>query len=67
MHRQVRIEHLRLNPYTLHAAASGVHISDPSGKSVFASIDRVYVSFKMFASIFRRAIVLNAARIDGPT
>lgn len=63
--RQVVIERLRFNPYTLGLAARGIRVYDASGKGVFASADEFYLNMRL-TSLPRRAFVFGRVRIEKP-
>jgi hypothetical protein len=66
LHRQVTIERVRFNPYTLNMTARGLRVDDRPGKGTFAHIEEVFLSLKV-SSLFRRALVLDQARIVKPS
>ncbi len=63
--RQVSIEAVKLNPYTLEATISGFEIKEADGHTPFVSFGSLYVSLQL-KSIFKKAPVLKEIRLEKP-
>lgn len=63
LHRQVSIEKIDINPYTLSARITGLLVKDKAGKNV-AGFDELFVNVSS-ASIFKRAIVVEELKLAG--
>ena len=65
LHREVRIDSIRFNPFTLALRVAGFAIKEKEGTDLFATFDELLVDFQL-ASIFRRAPVLREVRLQAP-
>jgi uncharacterized protein involved in outer membrane biogenesis len=63
--RQVAIERMRINPFALSASIHGLRIKEASGGADAAGFEELYANLAL-ASIVRRGIVVEAARLAKP-
>jgi uncharacterized protein involved in outer membrane biogenesis len=63
--REVSIESLRINPFTLSATVRGFVMKDRPGPEPALTFDELYVNAS-FAALFRLAPVLDAVRLTKP-
>ena len=64
LHRDVRIEAVRLNPYTLSATVRNMEVLEPGGQNRLAAFRELYVNLQS-VSLFRWAPVIKEFRLDG--
>ena len=64
--RQVAIERVRINPFTLSASIHGFHLKARDGVAVAASFEELYANLEL-ASIVRLGPVVQAVRLSKPT
>ena len=64
LQREVRIEAVRLNPYTLSATVRNMVVLEPDGKNRMAAFRELYVNLQS-VSLFRWAPVVKEFRLDG--
>ncbi|HEY3277457.1 MAG TPA: DUF748 domain-containing protein [Syntrophorhabdaceae bacterium] len=65
LHRQVRIEKIRFNPYTLHLSVKGIDLTERDGKERFFSLGELSARLSI-ASIYRLAPIVKELKIDRP-
>jgi len=65
LHRQVSIEQLRMNPYTMSVTVRGFVMNERQSSAPAVSFDELYVNLEM-RSIFRLAPVLKKIRLVKP-
>ena len=65
LHRQVRVEKVRINPYELTLEIEGVRIDEADGNTAFASFDRLFANLQA-SSLFRGGVVLREIRLENP-
>jgi hypothetical protein len=65
LHREVSIDSIRFNPFTLALRVSGFGVKEKESAELFAGFDELLVDFQL-ASIFRRAPVLREVRLRAP-
>ncbi|MBL8445793.1 MAG: DUF748 domain-containing protein [Zoogloeaceae bacterium] len=65
LHRPVRVEGVRINPFALSATVSGLSISEPAGGAEAMGFDRLYANVEL-QSLFRRGPVLGEVSLEGP-
>jgi len=65
LHRQLSIEEVSFNPFTLAASVHGLKMMEPDGSTVFASFDRLGVDLA-WQSVTRLAPVVQEARLTKP-
>ncbi|HLO63784.1 MAG TPA: DUF748 domain-containing protein [Azonexus sp.] len=63
LHREVSIEQIAINPYTLSARVNGLSIKAEGGKEV-AGFDELFVNLSS-ASLFKLAAVVDEIRLQG--
>jgi hypothetical protein len=66
LHREVTIEKISINPYTLSASLKGFAVKDPAESSPFLSFDELYVNAQGISSLFKRAVIFKEIRITHP-
>jgi hypothetical protein len=66
LHREVTIEKVSINPYTLSASLKGFAVKDPAESSPFLSFDELYVNAQGISSLFKRAVIFKEIRITHP-
>jgi hypothetical protein len=66
LHREVTIEKININPYTLSMTLKKFAIKDPAQASPFLSFDELYVRAQGISSLFKKAVILNEIRLTGP-
>jgi uncharacterized protein involved in outer membrane biogenesis len=66
LHREVVIEKISINPYTLSVTLRGFMIKDHAQSSPFLSFDELYVNAQGIASLFKKAIILKEIRLTRP-
>ncbi len=65
-HRDVAIERIKINPFTLSTTIQGFKLADPGGASPFIAFDELHVNWSVIISAFRRALVLEEVRLVNP-
>jgi uncharacterized protein involved in outer membrane biogenesis len=65
LHREVSIQQLRINPYTMTATVRGFLVKERQGTAAAVSFDELYVNLQL-ASLFRLAPVLKEIRLVKP-
>lgn len=65
LHRQLSIEDVSFNPFTLAASVQGLKMMEPDGAEVFASFDRLGVDLS-WQSLTRLAPVVQEVRLTKP-
>ncbi|MGO4376655.1 DUF748 domain-containing protein [Pseudoduganella sp. RAF19] len=65
LHRQLTIDKVEFNPFTLSASIQGVKMMEPEGGAVFASFDRLGVDLS-WQSLSKLAPVVQETRLTGP-
>ena len=65
LHREVSIESIRFNPFTLALRVNGFGVKEKESTNLFVGFDELLVDFQL-ASIFRRAPVLREVRLQAP-
>ncbi len=65
LHRQLSIEDVSFNPFTLAASVQGLKMMEPDGGAVFASFDRLGVDLS-WQSVTRLAPVVQEVRLTRP-
>lgn len=66
LHREVSLEALRINPYTLSVNLKGFVVKEKDGKANFVSFDDLYLNAELMQSILQRAPILREIRITNP-
>jgi uncharacterized protein involved in outer membrane biogenesis len=65
LHRDVSINKIRLNPYTLSIKIEGFQIKERTGTDTFVSCDEVFLNLQSVSAI-RRALVLREINLTNP-
>jgi len=65
LHREVTLNQIRINPYTLSVTARGLTIKDRASGETFVSFDELFLNLESL-SIIRMAPVLKELRITRP-
>ncbi|WP_051294074.1 DUF748 domain-containing protein [Pseudoduganella violaceinigra] len=65
LHRQLSIEDVSFNPFTLAASVQGLKIMEPDGSTAFASFDRLGLDLS-WQSLTRMAPVVQEVRLTKP-
>lgn len=65
LHRPVKVEGVRINPFALSATVSGLSIGEPTGGGEALGFDRLYANVEL-QSLFRGGPVLGEVSLDGP-
>ncbi len=65
LHRQVTIQQITINPFTLSLTVRGVTVKDRETSDTFASFDQLFINLESF-SAFRWALILQEVRLDRP-
>ncbi|MFO7714062.1 DUF748 domain-containing protein [Desulfosarcina sp.] len=65
IHRQVTVEQVRVNPFTLSLTLRHLDIREPGG-APFAKLDEAYANLQT-ASLFKWALVLKSVRLVNPS
>ncbi|HRT62798.1 MAG TPA: DUF748 domain-containing protein [Syntrophales bacterium] len=66
LHREVGIEAVRINPYTLSITLKGFAVKERDGKTNFISFDDLYLNGELLQSVLLRAPVLKEIRLTNP-
>jgi uncharacterized protein involved in outer membrane biogenesis len=65
IHRQLTIDKVKINPFTLVAQIQGLKLMEPQGDKTFASFDMLNVNLAA-SSLFRLAPVVQEIKLDKP-
>ena len=65
LHREVSIEQIRINPYTMTAAVRGFLMKERASTATAVSFDELYVNLQL-SSLFRLAPVIKELRLVKP-
>lgn len=65
LHRQVTIDKIRLNPYTLTAAMEGFALAQKDTEGSLLAFDRIFVDLQA-ASLFKMALIIKSVDLTGP-
>jgi len=65
LHRQVTIDKIRLNPYTLTAAIEGFALQRQDTTDSLLAFERVFVNLQT-ASLFKLALIIKSVDLTGP-
>jgi uncharacterized protein involved in outer membrane biogenesis len=66
LHRQVTIQKIRVNPYTLVIEVRGLSIKDQDRPEAFVSVGSLMVNVE-WVSLFKRAPVVREVKLDRPS
>ena len=65
LHRPVKIETIRLNPFALSATVEGFNLADKEG-GPFVAFERFYLNLELL-SIVKRALIVQSLALEKPT
>jgi len=65
LHRQVSVQDIRYNPFTLTADMTDFAISEKDGNGEFVAFDALHANVEL-SSLLRLALVVHDMRLDGP-
>ena len=65
LHRDVSINKIRLNPYTLSIKVEGFQVKERTSSETFVSCDEIFLNLQSVSAI-RRALVLREINIKNP-
>jgi len=63
--REVTIEEIKVNPFTLSATATGIRIQERGGAEPFVSCDELFINLEILSAV-KRALILKEVRIQNP-
>ncbi len=63
--REVTIQKIKVNPYTLSATAAGIRIQERGGAETFLSCDELFINIEILSAV-KRALILKELRIQNP-
>ena len=65
LNREVTIERIRVNPYTLSVTVNGIGIQERGGSEPFVSCDELFINLEILSAV-KRALILKELRIKTP-
>ena len=65
LHREVTINQIKVNPYTLSITARGLLVKDRGSSETFVSCEEIYLNFQSFSAL-RLAVILSEIRLKQP-
>ncbi|PWB80788.1 MAG: hypothetical protein C3F08_03500 [Candidatus Methylomirabilota bacterium] len=65
LHREVAIQQIGINPFTLSVTVGGVTVKDRDTSDTFVSLDRLFINLESL-SIFRLALIVKEVHLDRP-
>jgi uncharacterized protein involved in outer membrane biogenesis len=65
LHRQVTIQQIKMNPYTLSLLVRGFRVQNRGGSDQFASFDELFLNLQSI-SVLKMALVLKEIRLKEP-
>ncbi|MBI2883257.1 MAG: DUF748 domain-containing protein [Candidatus Methylomirabilis oxyfera] len=65
LHREVTIQQIKINPFTLSLTIRGVTVKDRETPDTFASFDQLFINLQSLSAL-RRALILKEVRLDRP-
>jgi uncharacterized protein involved in outer membrane biogenesis len=65
LHREVAIEQIKFNPYTLSISVRGLTIKDKGSSETFVSFGEMFLNFQSFSAL-RRAVIFSEIRLTQP-
>ena len=65
LHREVTINQIKINPYTLSITARGLMVKDRTGPETFVSCDEIFLNLQSL-SVIRLALILKEVRLTKP-
>jgi uncharacterized protein involved in outer membrane biogenesis len=65
LHREVAIQQIRINPFTLSLTVRGLTIKDRETPETFVSFDQLFINLQSLSAL-RWAVILKEVRVDRP-
>jgi len=65
LRREVTIQQIKINPYTLSLTIRGFQVKEPKGPETFLSFDELFVNLQSFSAL-RMALILKEIRLTKP-
>ena len=65
LHRQVTINQIKINPYTLSIAVRGFTVKDKESSETFVSFDEIFLNIQSLSAV-KRALLLREIRLTKP-
>jgi uncharacterized protein involved in outer membrane biogenesis len=65
LHREVTVDQIRINPYTLSITARGLRIKDRMSAETFVSCDEIFINLESLSAL-RMALILKEIRFTKP-
>lgn len=65
LHREVAIEKIKFNPYTLAISVRGLTIKDKGSSDTFVSFGEIFLNFQSFSAL-RMAVIFSEIRLTQP-
>jgi uncharacterized protein involved in outer membrane biogenesis len=65
LHRQVTINQIKINPYTLSITARGLFVKDRASSETFVSCEEIFLNLQSL-SVLRMALILKEIRLTKP-
>jgi uncharacterized protein involved in outer membrane biogenesis len=65
LHRQVTIDRIKINPYTLSITTRGLMVKDRASAEPFVSCDEIFLNVQSFSAL-RMALILKEIRLTKP-
>jgi uncharacterized protein involved in outer membrane biogenesis/outer membrane protein OmpA-like peptidoglycan-associated protein len=63
--REVTIEKIKVNPFTLSVTTAGIRIQEHGGSEPFVSCDELFIKIEILSAV-KRALILKELRIQNP-
>jgi uncharacterized protein involved in outer membrane biogenesis len=65
LNREVTIERIRINPFTLSVTVNGIRIQERGGAELFVACDELFMNLEILSAV-KRALILKELRIQTP-
>ena len=65
LHRQVTIDQIKINPYTLSISVRGLRVKDKGSSETFVSCGEIFLNFQSLSAL-RLALILGEIRLTQP-
>jgi len=65
LHREVTINQIKINPYTLSITVRGLLVKDRGGSETFVSCEEIYLNFQSFSAL-RLAVIFSEIKLKQP-
>jgi uncharacterized protein involved in outer membrane biogenesis len=65
LNREVTIERIRINPFTLSVTVNGIRILERGGSEPFVACDELFMNLEILSAV-KRAVILKELRIQTP-